>query len=178
MVSHLYNISFIFCTSPFMVDFIVYIRVIRVIRSTNHPLFSFVIMSFCLQKNHLSPFVIMSFCLQEFPFLRLSLCYSVSKKSSVFIRLYVILSSKKSSVSIFHYVILSSRKSSISICHYVILSQKNHLSPFVIMLFCLKKNHLSSSVPLLFCLKNFLCLYLSLCYSVSHLFCLYRVEKS
>ena len=92
MVSHLYNISFIFCTSPFMVDFIVYIRVIRVIRSTNHPLFSFVIMSFCLQKNHLSPFVIMSFCLQEFPFLRLSLCYSVSKTSSVFICPYVTLS--------------------------------------------------------------------------------------
>ena len=48
-----------------MVDFIVYIRVIRVIRSSYHPLFSFVIMSFCLQENHLSPFVIMSFCLQE-----------------------------------------------------------------------------------------------------------------
>ena len=79
MVSHLYNISFIFLTSLFMVDFIVYIRVIRVIRSLDHPLFSFVIMSFCLQK---------SLCL------RLSLCYSVSKKSSVFIRLYVILSSK------------------------------------------------------------------------------------
>ena len=43
----------------------------------------FVIMLFCLQKNHLSPFVIMSFCLQESPFLRLSLCYSVSKTSSV-----------------------------------------------------------------------------------------------
>ena len=114
MVSHLYNISFIFLTSSFMVDFIVYIRVIRVIRSLDHPLFSFVIMSFCLkkiiclypslcysvskkssvfichyvilsQKNHLSPFVIMSFCLQESPFLRLSLCYSVSKTSSVFI---------------------------------------------------------------------------------------------
>ena len=108
MVSHLYNISFIFLTSLFMVDFIVYIRVIRVIRSLDHPLFSFVIMSFCLQKNHLSPFVIMSFCLQKSLCLRLSLCYSVSKKSSVFIRLYVILSSK------------------------------NHLSPFVIMLFCLK----------------------------------------
>ena len=167
MVSHLYNISFIFCTSPFMVDFIVYIRVIRVIRSTNHPLFSFVIMSFCLQKNHLSPFVIMSFCLQEFPFLRLSLCYSVSKKSSVFIRLYVILSSKKSSVSIFHYVILSSRKSSISICHYVILSQKNHLSPFVIMSFCLKKIiclHLSLCYSVS---KKIICLHPSLCYSVS-----------
>ena len=136
MVSHLYNISFIFLTSPFMVDFIVYIRVIRVIRSLDHPLFSFFIMSFCLQKNiclhlslchsvvkkiiclhfslchsvskkssisifhyvilsskkHLSPFVIMSFCLQEFPFLRPSLCYSVLKHSSVFVRLPVILS--------------------------------------------------------------------------------------
>ena len=39
----------------------------------------FVIMLFCLQKNHLSPFVIMSFCL---------------KKTSVFICYYVILSSR------------------------------------------------------------------------------------
>ena len=92
MVSHLYNISFIFLTSPFMVDFIVYIRVIRVIRSTNHPLFSFVIMSFCLQKNHLSPFVIMSFCLKKIICLHPSLCYSVSKTSSVFICPYVTLS--------------------------------------------------------------------------------------
>ena len=109
MVSHLYNISFIFLTSLFMVDFIVYIRVIRVIRSLDHPLFSFVIMSFCLQENHLSPFVIMSFCLQKNHLssfvimsfclqkslcLRPSLCYSVSKTSSVFICHYVILSSK------------------------------------------------------------------------------------
>ena len=79
MVSHLYNISFIFLTSLFMVDFIVYIRVIRVIRSSYHPLFSFVIMSFCLQKN---------ICLH------LSLCYSVLKKTSVSICHYVILSSK------------------------------------------------------------------------------------
>ena len=127
MVSHLYNISFIFLTSPFMVDFIVYIRVIRVIRSSYHPLFSFVIMSFCLQENHLSPFVIMSLCLQKIICLHLSLCHSVSKKSSV------------------------------SICHYVILSQKNHLSPFVIMLFCLKKSpclylSLCYSVSHLFCL--------------------------
>ena len=122
MVSHLYNISFIFLTSPFMVDFIVYIRVIRVIRSSYHPLFSFVIMSFCLQENHLSPFVIMSFCLQEnhlssfvimlfclqknhlSPFvimsfclkkiicLHLSLCHSVFKNPSVFVRPSVILS--------------------------------------------------------------------------------------
>ena len=133
MVSHLYNISFIFLTSPFRVDFIVYIRVIRVIRSLDHPLFSFVIMSFCLQK---------SLCLRP------SLCYSVSKNH---------------------------------LSPFVIMSfclQKSHLSPSVIMSFCLQKNHLSSSVPLLFCLKNFLCLYLSLCYSVSHLFCLYSVEKS
>ena len=122
MVSHLYNISFIFLTSLFMVDLIFCIRVIRVIRSLDHPLFSFVIMSFCLQENHLSPFVIMSFCLQEnhlssfvimlfclqknhlSPFvimsfclqkslcLRPSLCYSVLKHSSVFVRLPVILS--------------------------------------------------------------------------------------
>ena len=78
MVSHLYNISFIFLTSLFMVDFIVYIRVIRVIRSLDHPLFSFVIMSFCLQENHLSPFFIMSFCLKNILCLRPSPCYSVS----------------------------------------------------------------------------------------------------
>ena len=134
-----------------MVDFIVYIRVIRVIRSLDHPLFSFVIMSFCLQENHLSPFVIMSFCLQEFPFLRLSLCYSVSKKSSVFIRLYVILSSKKSFVSICHYVILSSRKSSVSICHYVILSSRK--TSFFICHYVILSQ------------KN-ICLHLSLCHSV------------
>ena len=78
MVSHQYNISFIFLTSPFMVDFIICIRVIRVIRSLDHPLFSFVIMSFCLQENHLSPFVIMSFCLQEnhlSPFFIMSFCF-------------------------------------------------------------------------------------------------------
>ena len=46
------------------------------------------------------------------------------------------------------------------------------------MSFCLAENHLSPSVPLLFCLKKSPCLYLSLCYSVSHLFCLYHVEKS
>ena len=121
MVSHLYNISFIFLTSPFMVDFIVYIRVIRVIRSSYHPLFSFVIMSFCLQKslclrpslcysvskNHLSLSVSMLFCLKKIICLHLSLChsvfkkiiclhpslcYSVSKTSSVFICPYVTLS--------------------------------------------------------------------------------------
>ena len=95
MVSHLYNISFIFLTSPFMVGFIVYIRVIRVIRSTDHPLSSFVIMSFCLAENHLSPsvimlfclknnhlppFVIISFCLKKIICLHLSLCHSVFKK--------------------------------------------------------------------------------------------------
>ena len=92
MVSHLYNISFIFRTSPFMVDFIVYIRVIRIIRSTDHPLCSFVIMSFCLKKNHLSPFVIMSFCLKNNICLHLSLCHSVFKNPSVFVRPPVILS--------------------------------------------------------------------------------------
>ena len=106
MVSHLYNISFIFLTSPFMVDFIVYIRVIRVIRSSYHPLFSFVIMSFCLQKslclrpslcysvskNHLSLSVSMLFCLKKIICLHLSLCHSVFKNPSVFVRLPVILS--------------------------------------------------------------------------------------
>ena len=108
MVSHLYNISFIFFTSPFMVDFIVYIRVIRVIRSTDHPLCSFVIMSFCLQENHLSPFVIMLFCLQKnhlSPFVIMSFCL---KKTSVFI------------------------------CYYVILSSRIPLSSSVPLLFCLK----------------------------------------
>ena len=123
MVSHLYNISFIFLTSPFMVGFIVYIRVIRVIRSTDHPLCSFVIMSFCLAENHLSPSVIVLFCLKNnhlSPFVIMSFCL-----------------------------------------------QENHLSPFVIMSFCLKKSHLSPFVIMSFCLKNLLCLYPSLCYSVS-----------
>ena len=92
MVSHLYNISFIFLTSLFMVDFIVCIRVIRVIRSSDHPLSSFVIMSFCLAENHLSPSVIMSFCLKSFLCLHPSLCYSVSKNPPVFICPYVTLS--------------------------------------------------------------------------------------
>ena len=119
-----------------MVDFIVYIRVIRVIRSSYHPLFSFVIMSFCLAENHLSPSVIVLFCLKNILCLRPSPCYSVSKKSSVFIRLYVI------------------------------LSQKNHLSPFVIMSFCLQKNHLSPFFIMSFCLQKIICLHLSLCHSV------------
>ena len=82
----------------------------------------FVIMLFCLQKNHLSPFVIMSFCLQESPFLRLSLCYSVSKTSSVSIRPYVTLSPK----TLCHYM---------SLCHFV---SKKNLSLLVPMLFCLQ----------------------------------------
>ena len=110
MVSHLYNISFIFLTSPFMVDFIVYIRVIRVIRSMDHPLCSFVIMSFCLKKI---------ICLH------LSLCHSVFKKI-IYLHL-----------SLCHSVF---KKISVSIFHYVILFQKNHLSPFVIMSFCLQKS--------------------------------------
>ena len=81
----------------------------------------FVIMLFCLQKNHLSPFVIMSFCLQESPFLRLPLCYSVSKTSSVSIRPYVTLSPK----TLCHYM---------SLCHFV---SKKNLSLLVPMLFCL-----------------------------------------
>ena len=166
MVSHLYNISFIFLTSLFMVDFIVYIRVIRVIRSLDHPLFSFVIMSFCLQKNHLSPFVIMSFCLQEnhlSPFfimsfclqknicLHFSLCHSVFKKiiclhlslcHSVFKKIICL------HLSLCHSVF---KNPSVFVRLPVILSQKNHLSSFVIMSFCLQKN---------------ICLHLSLCHSV------------
>ena len=137
MVSHLYNISFIFLTSLFMVDFIVYIRVIRVIRSSYHPLFSFVIMSFCLQENHLSPFVIMSFCLQEnhlSPFVIMSFCLQENHLSP--------------------FVIMS------------FCLQKNHLSPFVIMSFCLQENHLSPFVIMSFCLKKIICLHLSLCHSV------------
>ena len=127
MVSHLYNISFIFLTSPFMVDFIVYIRVIRVIRSSYHPLFSFVIMSFCLQKNICLHLSLCHSVFKKIICLHLSLCYSVSKKSSVSIR------------------------------PSVILSQKNPLSPSVPLLFCLKNFlclylSLCYSVPHLFCL--------------------------
>ena len=75
-----------------MVDFIVYIRVIRVIRSSTHSLSSFVIMSFCLAENHLSPFVIVLFCLKKIICLHPSLCYSISKNLPVFICPYVTLS--------------------------------------------------------------------------------------
>ena len=96
MVSHLYNISFIFLTSPFIVDFTVCIRVIRVIRSSDHPLFSFVIMSFCLKIIiclHLSLCHSVS---KKIICLHPSLCYSVSKISSVFICPPVTLSLKYS----------------------------------------------------------------------------------
>ena len=149
-----------------MVDFTVCIRVIRVIRSLDHPLFSFVIMSLCLKKI---------ICLHP------SLCYSVSKKSSVSICHYVILSQKNHlspsvpllfclkkiiclHLSLCHSV---SKKSFVSICHCVILSQKNHLSPFIIMSFCLKKIiclHLSLCHSVF---KKNICLHLSLCHSVS-----------
>ena len=85
----------------------------------------------------------------------MSLCYSVSKKHSIIICLYVILSlkktlsllvpmlfcllktlchymslchsvSKKHSVFTRPYVILSLKHPSVSICHYVILSLKYH----------------------------------------------------
>ena len=149
-----------------MVDFIVYIRVIRVIRSSYHPLFSFVIMSFCLQKKHLSPFVIMSFCLKKNICLHLSLCHSVLKKiiclhlslcHSVFKKIICL------HLSLCHSVFKKIICLHLSLCHSVfknpsvfvrlpvILSQKNHLSPFVIMSFCLQKN---------------ICLHLSLCHSV------------
>ena len=122
MVSHLYNISFIFRTSPFMVDFIVYIRVIRVIRSTDHPLCSFVIMSFCLAENHLSPSVIMLFCLKKIHCLHLSLCHSVSQK--------IICLHPSLCYSV-------SKQSTASICHYVILSSIIPLSLSVPLLLCL-----------------------------------------
>ena len=92
MVSHLYNISFIFLTSPFMVDFIVYIRVIRDIRSSDHPLSLFVIMSFCLKKIICLHLSLCHSVLKKIICLHFSLCYSVSKKSSISIRHYVILS--------------------------------------------------------------------------------------
>ena len=127
VASHLYNISLTFLTSLFMVDFIVYIRVIRVIRSTDHPLCSFVIMSFCLKKIHCLHLSLCHSVSQKIICLHPSLCYSVSKKSTVSIR------------------------------HYVILSQKNPLSPSVPLLFCLKKSpclylSLCYSVSHLFCL--------------------------
>ena len=67
-----------------------------------------------------------------------SLCYSVSKKHSVIICLYVILSLKKHSVFTRPYVILSLKKHSAIICLYVILSLKNTLFLLVPMLFCLQ----------------------------------------
>ena len=94
MVSHLYNISFIFLTSPFMVDFIVYIRVIRVIRSMDHPLCSFVIMSFCLKKIICLHLSLCHSVFKKIICLHLSLCHSVFKNPSVFVRSPVILSSR------------------------------------------------------------------------------------
>ena len=94
MVSHLYNISFIFLTSPFMVGFIVYIRVIRVIRSTDYSLCSFVIMSFCLKKIICLHFSLCHSVFKKIICLHLSLCHSVFKNPSVFVRPPVILSSK------------------------------------------------------------------------------------
>ena len=94
MVSHLYNISFIFLTSPFMVDFIVYIRVIRIIRSMDHPLCSFVIMSFCLKKIICLHLSLCHSVFKKIICLHLSLCHSVFKNPSVFVRSPVILSSR------------------------------------------------------------------------------------
>ena len=151
MVSHLYNISFIFLTSPFMVDFIVYIRVIRVIRSMDHPLCSFVIMSFCLKKIICLHLSLCHSVFKKIICLHLSLCHSVFKKiiclhlslcHSVFKKIIYL------HLSLCHSVF---KKISVSIFHYVILFQKNHLSPFVIMSFCLQKS---------------LCLRPSPCYSV------------
>ena len=137
MVSHLYNISFIFLTSPFMVDFIVYIRVIRVIRSLDHPLFSFVIMSFCLQKNHLSPFVIMSFCLQEnhlSPFVIMLFCLQKNHLSPFVIMSFCLKKNICLHLSLCHSVF---KNPPFFVCPSVILSQKLPLSLFVLMLLCL-----------------------------------------
>ena len=68
----------------------------------------------------------------------MSLCHSVSKKHSVFLCPYVILSLKKHSVIICLYVILSLKKNSVITRHYVTLSLKNALSLLVPMLFCLQ----------------------------------------
>ena len=137
MVSHLYNISFIFRTSPFMVDFIVYIRVIRVIRSTDHPLCSFVIMSFCLQKNHLSPFVIMSFCLQKnhlSPFVIMSFCLQKNHLSPFVIMSFCL----QKSLCLRPFPCYSVFKNSpFFVRPSVILSQKLPLSLFVPLLLCL-----------------------------------------
>ena len=114
-----------------MVDFIVYIRVIRVIRSSYHPLFSFVIMSFCLQENHLSPFVIMSFCLQEnhlSSFVIMLFCLQKNHLSPFVIMSFCLKKIICLHLSLCHSV---SKKTFVSIFHYVILSQKNiclHLS--------------------------------------------------
>ena len=150
-----------------MVDFIVYIRVIRVIRSSYHPLFSFVIMSFCLKKNICLHLSLCHSVFKKIICLHLSLCYSVSKKviclhlslcHSVFKKIICLHLSLCHSVSkkviclhlslchsVFKKIIclhLSlchsvSKKSSVSIRPSVILSQKIPLSLFVLMLLCL-----------------------------------------
>jgi len=81
----------------------------------------------------------------------MSLCHSVSKKHSVFLCPYVILSLKKiclylslcysvSKKTLCHYMSLChsvSKKNSVITRHYVTLSLKNTLSLLVPMLFCL-----------------------------------------
>ena len=106
------------------------------------------------------------FCLYFTPSLYLSLCHSVSKKNSVFLCPYVILSLKKHSIIICLYVILSLKKiclysslcysvsktSSVSICPYVILSLKKHSVIICLYVILSLKNTLSLLVPMLFCL--------------------------
>ncbi len=108
----------------------------------------------------------MLFCLKTSLCPYLSLCYSVSKRPSVPICPYVILSQNVPlslsvpmlfclKTSLRHYPSLCysvSKRPSVPICHHVILSQNVPPSLSVIMLFCLK----TSLRP-----------YLSLCYSVS-----------
>ena len=92
------------------------------------------------------------FCLYFTPSLYLSLCHSVSKKHSVFLCPYVILSLKKHSVIICLYVILSLKKICLysSLCYSV---SKKTLCHYM---------SLCHSVS-----KKTLCLYSSLFYSVS-----------
>ena len=85
--------------------------------------------------------------------LPLSLCHSVFKKTSLSFRPSVILSSKKTSVSL---------------CHYVILSSKKHLSPSVPLLFCLQDHPFCLSCPHVTLSSKLPCLPLSLGHYVGH----------
>ena len=120
------------------------------------------------------------FCLYFTPSLYLSLCHSVSKKNSVFLCPYVILSLKKHSVFLCPYVILSlkklchymslchsvSKKHSVIICLYVILSLKKICLYSSLCYSVSKKHSVIICLYVILSLKK-ICLYSSLCYSVS-----------